>query len=527
MTPDLLTRYVHYIATRILNADELMTQQSVSRNMDGLGNPIAYGLNAIYRDGALMNASAALNNTTVSFTPIDATKPMLVFCRGIWEPFTMAPLNIGSSSALFLNYVVVSTPQAGGEAGDAELGELQLSFSAISTNGPPNQANNELERNTNPISVLTLVDGALSIVDLVYPQAKGSGLLSGLVQLTTNTSHGLALASDDVAVMNERVPTDGSIATGKVIPVAVTGLNPDNSPKVDPANIGGIDSKALIYAPGVNTVEGELTSLAGSIAGVVSALNGHINKPLGSGVHPMPNYADVGAAPVSHVGADLTLAHNPAFTSDHQGFVVTRNPANAPAFADMAYVVQDNHGNPIAGIKHNGDLLSTNTNYPLLSAALAALFGHVSQTVATNPHGTTLAELGGVDLPTMQAGDQNAIVVAEAAAAAAVPGIVTSLLPCLIASPGYIAFPTGDKKLMLQWGQCPNVTGGHNGTQVFGTEFMNACFGVMISDVWSDGHSSLPMVVDGSVTTSQFGWTTGAGSEVGGNCHPYWFAIGY
>ncbi len=387
MAADSLTRYVHYISTRILNAEELMTQQAVNRNMDGLGNPIAYGLNAIYRDGSLMNATATLNNTTVSFTPIDATKPMLVFCRGIWEPFTMVPLNLGSSSTLFLNYTIVSTPQPDN---DAEMGELQLSFSTVSTNGAPNNANRELERNSNPISVLTLVGGVISIQNPVYPQAQGTGKLSGLVQLTTNTSQGKALASDDPAVTNQRVPVDASVTDSKVAPVTVTGTNTDGSPKVAPANTGGVDSKKLIYVPGTNTVEGELTSLAGSIAGVVSTLNGHIGRALGPGVHVMPNYADVGAAPASHVGADLTVAHSPIFTSDHNGFTVVRNPAVAPSAADFAYLVQDNAGNPIAGIKHNGDFHVVNPAYSSLSSALTALYSHVSQTSHSNPHGLAL-----------------------------------------------------------------------------------------------------------------------------------------
>jgi hypothetical protein len=282
---------------------------------------------------------------------------------------------------------------------------------------------------------------------------------------------------------------------------------------------------------------------------VVTALGQHISKPLdplnGDGtyattphVHPCPNASDVQAAPISHVGSALTGQHVPQYTSDHTGFSVVRNPAVLPAVGDFAYLLEDISGNSLAGIKQNGDLLNSNTNYPLLSSALTALFGHVSQTVACNPHGTTLAELGGVDLPTMQAGDANAIAVSEAAAAAdaaaaqaaaiaAVPAIVTSMFSCTLTADGQLSIPTNaGKDLILQWGQCANETGGTTTAQPFNPHFPNACFGVFLSNVHDSGTTAVAAVVSGSVTQDGFSWTLGAGGEVGGSGQPYWFALG-
>ena len=394
-------RYVHYIATRVLKADELMQQQYIDRLTDAFGAPVAYDQNAVYRSGALMNVNVQIAGTVVTLQPVDSTKPMLVFCRGIWESFTCAPLDMGTNTILYLNYTVVSQAQGSDEA---DMAELQLSLSATNTAGAPNPAANELEKNAVAIPAITFsnVAGQLTVqaVDNVFPQAMATQATSGLVSLTTGTSEGKALSSDDPAVTNQRVPSPGSVDTSKVVPVVAVGENQDGSARVDPNGIGqgGIDADHLIYAAGTQTVEAALISVAGSVAGVVSTLAAHINQRLGPGVHPMPGYADVGAAPASHVGAALDTAHDPSYTSDHRGFVITRNPVVAPVDGDFAYLLRTLAGASLAGIKHNGDLLSTHTQYPLLSAALDALFGHVSQVSHANPHGLTLGDLGGADL---------------------------------------------------------------------------------------------------------------------------------
>src|ERR1035441_11043622 len=73
-------RYVNYIATRVLNASELDTQQQIDRLVNSSNVPMAYELNAIYKTGALLNVQVTVSGgTNVFLTPINVTFPMLVF----------------------------------------------------------------------------------------------------------------------------------------------------------------------------------------------------------------------------------------------------------------------------------------------------------------------------------------------------------------------------------------------------------------------------------------------------------------
>jgi hypothetical protein len=97
----------------------------------------------------------------------------------------------------------------------------------------------------------------------------------------------------------------------------------------------------------------------------------------------MPTYYQVGAAPISHVGSTFDSGqHVPTYTQDHIGFIVTRNPAVAPAPTDYAYLLRDNALNTIIAMTHAGDLATPELIYSSLSAAYAAIAA-VPATVAT------------------------------------------------------------------------------------------------------------------------------------------------
>lgn len=426
-------RYVHYIATRVLNASELAVQQQIDRLVDGNSVPMAYGLNAIWKTGATLNVTVTTNLLTVSLSPTDPSLPMLVFVRGIWEPFPQfAPLSMGAATDLLLNYVVISQPQP---SGDAEMAELQLTISTSDTSrSTPDATNAELEHNSSAILLFHFANNGIALTylpdDKTYSAAHADNAKSGLVKLTTGSSNGIALSSDDPTTSDQRVPRDNSIRTPKVFPVQATGTNADGSPFVNPnaAGQGGVNADHLIYVAGTQTVESALTSISSNVTGFVATLGAHIGRGLGPGVHPFPNYLQVGATPISHVGTTLDTEHIPSLTNNHNGFTVTRDPTVAPLSTDFAYQLRNLDGSILSGLLHNGDLKTASTAYPLLSVGLTALLGHVSQTSHANPHGLTLGDLGGVSIGQEQQDLANMLAAAKLYTNAMVPGLSISTI---------------------------------------------------------------------------------------------------
>jgi hypothetical protein len=375
-------RYVNYIATRVLNASELDTQQQIDRLVNSSNVPMAYELNSIYKTGALLNVQVTVSGgTNVFLTPINVTFPMLVFVRGVWEIIPTQGFALGTGTTVYLNYLVVSQVQDGT---DAEMAEMQISLGLTDTSGIPNGSAvpTQLERNPSPIPLLTFtnVGGVATYVpvDQTYPWSRGSNAQSGIVSLTTGTSNGKATSSDDPVNTNQRVPTAGSVNTSKVQSVILSGTtNADGTPNVNPTATGqgGIQADHLIYVTGTQTVEAAIQSIDASVASFVAALAAHIGAPLGlTNTHPMPTYYQVGAAPISHVGSTFDNGqHVPSYTQDHIGMIVTRNPAVAPAPTDYAFLLRDNALNTIIAMTHEGDLATPELIYSSLSVAYAAI----------------------------------------------------------------------------------------------------------------------------------------------------------
>jgi hypothetical protein len=137
-------RFVNFIGGRILQAREMDKLQDITRGVDDSNVLTAFDLDAVYREGATLNVTPVITagTKTVTLTPTDPTKPMLVFVRGRWETLRAAEapaitLLIGQTQ-LYLNWQLRKVTSAEdaqlidistGEA-TAEMGELDLAVSA-------------------------------------------------------------------------------------------------------------------------------------------------------------------------------------------------------------------------------------------------------------------------------------------------------------------------------------------------------------------------------------------------------------
>ena len=136
-------RFVNFIGGRILQAREMDKLQDITRGVDDSNVLTAFDLDAVYREGATLNVKPVITVGTVTLTPTDPTKPMLVFVRGRWETLRVAEapaitLLVGQTQ-LYLNWQLRKVTSAEdsqlidistGEA-TAEMGELNLAVSAI------------------------------------------------------------------------------------------------------------------------------------------------------------------------------------------------------------------------------------------------------------------------------------------------------------------------------------------------------------------------------------------------------------
>ena len=550
-------RYVDWTAGRILEAREMTTLESIVTGAGMANGTSAQDLDAIYNEGALLNAKVTINGMSVQLTPADVANPnILAFVRGRWETLKAVenPVNVLNSShlSLYLFYYVVDVASGvsdtdttdsqlvttTGEA-TADMGELRLMVTSNPTFTPAVPC---LEH-YGPITLYTFTAsaGTLTVASELpnaQTQALASAVNGGPVLLSTATAAGVACATNDPRLSDMRAPADGSVTDVKVRTPLPTGSGTYDLTQ-DP---GGISADKIIHQETYARVGDELTSIMNKQTTDEAVVAAHIGTVLGlSDTHPMPNYKDVGATPASHQTLDLGHAHTPTVSTQGGGFELVRAGAytgtsNPPVEQDAAYsVLQD--GVVTAAILHDGDVFSEPAGVfnatpsftgkasgplNLMSLVSKVLSQHVNRGPDTNPHGLTCPDIGAATTAYVDAAEAAAVVLADNA----VPAIVTSLFPVSVETPGYIKFPT-NPQLILQWGQCQSMSSSKAATQAFPIRFPNNCFGVLLSNVWVGGHSSLPMILTGTVTQQQFQWNTGQGSEVGGTCQPYWFAIGY
>ncbi len=446
-------RYIDWLGGRILENTELNRLQAIMEGVNSSGDSVVYDSDAVYREGATLNAKVEITGLTVTISAADGAYPMLVFVRGRWETFTAGDISSVTFSAvspvggphfaiIYLNWSlnIVTYNGASGTLTDAslvdsvtgqptaEIGELDFAFSQTNTSAVALDPTTQLEKNTTAIMVWQFQytspgTGILQIIldNAVQPALGGLGV-SGLVSLSTGTANGVACSDDDPRL-------SASIGAGTIIdsyvrtPATVGGTNSDGS---DIYNLigdpGGISAAKVVWVAGTELVSDVIAYLKASITSILSTLSSHVGVALGSSAtHPMPTAADVGAAPASHVGMQLGLSgsHPATVTADSGGFVVneTSGVSTGGTSTDAAYAL-NRASVLLAGIIHNGDIYSTLlqalTMIPgggpinfsgapsTLQNVAQVVADHVNQNSHANPHGLTIGDLGGVSVPTVQ-----------------------------------------------------------------------------------------------------------------------------
>jgi hypothetical protein len=525
-------RYIDWIAERILEASELDRLQQI---MQGVApddvTRWAWDLDAIYKEGATFNVTPSVAGTTVTLTATNTAYPMLVFVRGRWDILqtteaTPVTLTTGQTN-LYLNWqlVIVNNTvdpslvdSATGEP-TAEMGQLVLQVAAVDTSTTGLNTSLYFQQNSNPIVLFTFAvasgTGVLTVVASsgVKTQALASGAQAGMVSLTTATSGGQALSSDDPSVTNPRNPNPLSVTDAAVRVPVLSGSNTlpiGTGAGQDP---GGISTAKLVHVPTSQTGAAVIEAVRAQANATQAAFAAHAPAALGNGVHQMPTASQVGAAPASHVGQVLGLStsHPPQVDADSGGFQVLRDPGAYAAAMDpgfgilMANILQ-------SGLLHNGDVYSALsqvvTAYPgaadgdgampttslgLMSVLAGILVGHVNKVSHKNPHGITLADLGLV------------------------------ITYNFVANNGYIKFAMGSNSFMIQWGQGVAGNSAPGTSFYFSPYFPNNCFGVYGVAVCLQGFDS------GFFTLSDMPTTSGFTAYVGGQPDSrtlFWIAVG-
>jgi hypothetical protein len=485
-------RLINFYGGRILESREMMELQTIERGVDANGNPVAFDLDGIYRPGSTMNVTASVTGLTVTLGATNPALPMLLFIRGRWETLRnsdITPITLSAGQThIYMNYAirqVTSTEDPSlvdtttGQP-TADMGELDFNLSNVDTSAVA-LASNQFEKNTSPIILFTFTNNGSVLTPVVIDNVNSPALatknISGLVHLSTNTSGGEALSSDDPAVANARTPLANSVVDASVrTPVAQSGQNADGSAVYDLSkDPGGISADKIIYQQVTERLSDFLSWMKAQITSAVTNLNNHIGHALGLGnTHPMPTAVQVGAAPLSHVNMPLGVSgsHPAAVSSDSGGFTVNESTASYPA--SPAFAVYRN-GSFIGGTLHSGDYSASLLNAyvaspggapirfsgPLqtLSNLCQVVIDHVNQKSHANPHGLTAADLG----------------------AGTTAGFAISL-----GSTGYIKLPSWMSGLMIQWAvgttTIPRSTR-MAFTENWKTSFPNSCFVVLPSMV--------------------------------------------
>lgn len=382
-------RQVEYISGRILQARELLLQQSLESDSPANGK---FDLGSLYKTGATMNVRAVINGGSVSLVPIDSANPMLVYLNGSWEAFTtpvmtFQPQANGLRNTIYLNYVLwrVSATGAAGSLTDpslidtdtqqpaAEMGQLQI-YVGANDSGAVDTAL-MFDRNTTPIPMIILQwdgSGVLSVFQYVSvkPQALASPQRPGLV--STSTTASVVVSDDDPRNTNQRVPLDASVNSQKVSVPQATGAGDVvfadqtgtavHTPVVTVATTPtapGINAKLSFYDVWGTTVSDALSLIWSKLTNVYGVLQGMLGRIIALEQKALQDLT-------VHVGKDLGLpaTHPPIVKNTdpatvYPGFEVWGAPSSNPS-AQGAYDVLDAGGTKLGSIDFSGNYSVTN-----------------------------------------------------------------------------------------------------------------------------------------------------------------------
>lgn len=557
------TRYrqLDFIGARILQARELNWLQEMAQGFAVSDNetPVSGMLGSMYRQGATQNISVGISGLTVTLSATNPALPMRIFVRDRWEVFpgqnddttgTGGTLSGNHSMHLsttntniFLNWEL--RIRTGGLIGDdpaltdatsneavASAGELILHLSNVDTSGTP-LGPNQLATNTHAISLFNFTNNTtlLTLVpqDNVITSADASTTTAGFVK--TTTSNPIVVSTDDPRMGNSRPAADGSIHDSSVrSPVTTGGTNANATPQFKlPVNggsdIGGISAAKIILLATTQALEDGWNWLVSSFNNLLAAFNAHYTAVLGqANTHPFPTAAQVGAAPLSHVGLPLGLptSHPPVDNTSSGGFRVNRGVVGGGSPGDPAFGVFDSSNVNLASINHNGDVYSSIANGQVVSGVLSpahttgalgpmsviasVLAEHVNQNSHNNPHGLTAADIGALT------------------AAGYASSFTTN---------GYIKLPTALGALTIQWARGATMTGSQNSTVQstnFPIAFPASCLFTTVSGSIASGSDfgEAPVFTVVAFSRTNVSYFYQRNADHGGlNLTPMIFAIGF
>lgn len=542
------TRYrqLEFIGARILQARELNWVQEMAQGVSVTDDetPVSGILASLYRQGAVQNINVGITGLHVTLSATNGALPMQIFVRDRWETFpgqnddttgtggttpgnqTMLLSNVDTD--VFLNWEL--RIRTGGLTGDdptltdsttneavASAGELILHLSNVDTSGVP-LAPNQLAKNTQAISLFHFTNSGtlLTLVpqDNIISSADANEFQAGFVRTTTGNP--LVVSTDDPRMTDSRPPGDGSVHDATVrTPVAFGGTNTNGTPifklpSDGGSDIGGISGAKIVLIATTQTLEAGWNWLVAQFNALLTAFNAHATAALGlSNTHPIPTAAQVGAAPISHVGLPLGLAtSHPAVTNVASGgFRVNRGVVGAGAANDPGYGIFDSGNTDLVSMNHDGDVFGTKPNAQVVSGVLSpatyngplglmsniakALREHVNQTSHNNPHGLTAGDLGAL---------------ISTGTGFSTTHSATTPQP---SSSGYLKFGSNWGNIIIQWGSTGNAETTADQTLTFATPFPSACFAVIPVATWSS---------DGDYATS--GCTNFNTTRFGFSVHP-------
>lgn len=558
------TRYrqLEFIGARILQARELNWLQEMDQNVSVTDDetPVSGVLQTIYRQGAMYNITVSVTGLNVTLSATNGGQPMYIFVRDRWEIFPgqnddchdsvngTQPGNAtmtltGVETTIFLNWEL--RIRTGGLTGDdpsltdsitneatASAGELILHLSDVDTSGTP-LGGNQLATNTSPIPMLTFTNSGTVLTyvptDNAQSQAQGGLHASGLVRTTTPTP--IVVSTDDPRLGSASSVSDGSVHDSTVrTPIAAGGTNSNGTPTYKlPINggtdIGGISAAKIILLSTTQLLEDGWNWLVSNFNNLLNAFNAHATAALGLvNTHPLPTAAQIGAAPISHVGQALGLvtSHPPVVNQNSGGFRVNQSVTGAAN--DPGYGVFTS-GTNIGSINHDGDHYSLPANsftaspggtgititgaLGLMSKIAGVVSQHVNQVSHANPHGLTAGDIG---------------------------ALTASSITSLRNAKGYIIIPTSVGSLIVQWTTGNPIPCNTSGAALAQTvnwpiAFPTACLWASVSTEITDANSlfdALWQTVGAPTRTGQLIFLGQVNNELSShNTQAYLLAVGY